>query len=115
MALSTVRLINRRQRSDWWSGEDKSMSDRDLRAGGNAVIQGTADRRSSKHDMLRAVFGLLSPAGSRARLTILMFHRVHEQRDDLFPNAMHASIFRERMLWISSWFNVVPLEEVSWH
>ena len=40
-----------------------------------------------------------------------MFHRVHEQRDELFPNAIHAATFRERMLWISSWFNVLPLDE----
>src|SRR6266851_5303805 len=57
------------------------------------------------------VFGLLSPMGPPGRLTILIFHRVHEQRDDLFPNALHAETFRERMLWISSWFNVLPLDE----
>ena len=87
------------------------MSDRNPHARGDAVVQGIADQRSAKGDWLRAVFGLLSPAGSRGRLTILMFHRVHEQRDDLFPNAMHAATFRERMLWIRSWFNVLPLDE----
>jgi peptidoglycan/xylan/chitin deacetylase (PgdA/CDA1 family) len=36
---------------------------------------------------------------------------VAEQRDELFPNAIHAATFRERMEWIASWFNVLPLDE----
>ena len=61
--------------------------------------------------MFRVIVGLLSPGGSRSRLTILIFHRVLEQRDELFPNAIHATTFRERMQWIGSWFNVRPLDE----
>ncbi len=87
------------------------MSNNELRARSEGVAEGGALQRSARGDWLRAVFGLLSPAGPRGRLTILMFHRVHEQRDDLFPNAMHAATFRERMLWIRSWFNVLPLDE----
>jgi peptidoglycan/xylan/chitin deacetylase (PgdA/CDA1 family) len=59
----------------------------------------------------RSLLGALSPAGPRGRLTILVFHRVHERPDDLFPNQMHAATFLERMLWIRSWFNVLPLDE----
>jgi peptidoglycan/xylan/chitin deacetylase (PgdA/CDA1 family) len=60
---------------------------------------------------LRPLIGALSPAGPRGRLTILIFHRVHARPDDLFPNQTHAAAFRERMLWIRSWFNVLPLDE----
>ena len=59
----------------------------------------------------RPLFELLSPAGRRARLAVLIFHRVHERPDSLFPGDMHAAVFRERMLWIREWFNVLPLEE----
>lgn len=59
----------------------------------------------------RPLFGALSPAGTRARLSILMLHRVRPARDELFPNEMHAATFRERMGWVSEWFNVLPLAE----
>jgi peptidoglycan/xylan/chitin deacetylase (PgdA/CDA1 family) len=59
----------------------------------------------------RTVFGALSPAGARARLTILILHRVREARDEIFPNEMHAAAFRERMRWVRHWFNVMPLED----
>jgi peptidoglycan/xylan/chitin deacetylase (PgdA/CDA1 family) len=87
------------------------MRNRELSGKSRTAVPRDTASRSVKLDWLRAVFGLLSPAGPRGRLTILMFHRVHEQRDDLFPNAMHAATFRERMLWIRAWFNVLPLEE----
>lgn len=57
------------------------------------------------------LLGALSPQGRRARLTILIFHRVREQPDPLFPGDMDAALFRHRLLWIRSWFNVLPLAE----
>ena len=60
---------------------------------------------------LRSVIAALSPAGRRGRLSILIFHRVHAEPDALFPEEMHAASFRERMLWIRHWFNVIPLDE----
>lgn len=62
---------------------------------------------------LRPVIGALSPAGARGRLTILIFHRVHEQADPLFPLEMHAAVFRERLAWLRAWFNVLPLDEAT--
>jgi peptidoglycan/xylan/chitin deacetylase (PgdA/CDA1 family) len=59
----------------------------------------------------RALFAVLSPAGSKARLSILIFHRVQPQPDALFPFEMHARAFLERMVWIRRWFNVLPLGE----
>lgn len=69
------------------------------------------DESSVSAPLWRTVFGALSPAGRRARLTILILHRVREARDEIFPNEMHAEAFRTRMRWVSSWFNVLPLEE----
>ena len=59
----------------------------------------------------RPLLRILSPEGSRGRLTILIFHRVHERPDTLFPNEIHADVFRERMRWIRSSFNVLPLDD----
>ena len=54
---------------------------------------------------------MLSPGGSRGRLAILIFHRVLERPDPLFPREMTAATFAQRMLWIRTWFNVLPLED----
>ncbi len=60
---------------------------------------------------MRAAIGALTPRGPLGRLTILIFHRVHAEPDDLFPKAMHAAAFAERMSWVRNWFNVLPLDE----
>ncbi|MEO6065616.1 MAG: polysaccharide deacetylase family protein [Lysobacterales bacterium] len=60
---------------------------------------------------MRAAAAALSPAGARARLTILIFHRVRATPDSLFPGAMDARMFRERMEWARSWFRILPLRE----
>lgn len=61
--------------------------------------------------MLRALFNICSPSGSRARLTILIFHRVLPNHDPLLPDEPCQSRFDETMGWISQWFNVLPLED----
>jgi len=61
----------------------------------------------------RTLFGTLSPAGTRGRLTILILHRVRAVRDEIFPNEMHAEAFREKMQWLRSWFNVLPLDDAA--
>ncbi len=55
--------------------------------------------------------GLLSPSGPRARLTVLIFHRVRPERDPLFPGEIDAASFRERLAWLRAWFNVLPLDD----
>lgn len=77
---------------------------------GEAISRTAASSRSAAA-WLRPLFGSLSPAGSRGRLTILIFHRVRAQPDELFPNESHASAFAERMLCVRHWFNVLPLDE----
>lgn len=61
----------------------------------------------------RCVFDVLSPRGARARLTILILHRVRAEPDALFPNELHAASFRERVQWLQSWFNVIPLRDAA--
>jgi len=57
------------------------------------------------------LFRALSPGGESGRLTILIFHRVRERPDPLFPHDVSAESFTERLHWIRTWFNVLPLEE----
>jgi peptidoglycan/xylan/chitin deacetylase (PgdA/CDA1 family) len=73
---------------------------------GNAARSGGVGNSS-----IRGILGMLSPAGTRGRLTILIFHRVHAKPHDLFPKEMHAAAFRERMTWVRTWFNVLALDE----
>lgn len=60
--------------------------------------------------MLRPLFTLRSPAGSRGRLSILIFHRVLARADPLFPEEVDARRFDAICGWLRSWFNVLPLD-----
>lgn len=62
---------------------------------------------------MKTLFNLLSPAGSRARLTVLIFHRVLPTPDPLQPDEMHAARFDEVLSWVKSWFQVLPLDEAA--
>jgi peptidoglycan/xylan/chitin deacetylase (PgdA/CDA1 family) len=53
----------------------------------------------------------LSPAGSGARLTVLIFHRVHQMPDALFPEELDAEIFADTLARLRGWFNIIPLSE----
>ena len=65
--------------------------------------------------MLKPFFTLMSPAGPRGRLSVLIFHRVLPEPDPLFPDEMHAQRFREMCGWIKAWFNVLPLDQAVTH
>ncbi len=56
---------------------------------------------------------LLSPAGPRARLSILIFHRVLRERDPLFPGEVEAGEFDRICEWADSMFTVLPLHEAA--
>ena len=60
---------------------------------------------------VRGALRALSPGGRRGRLTVLIFHRVHERRDPLFRSELSADDFRTRMTWVRRWFNILPLDE----
>lgn len=59
----------------------------------------------------RLPLSLLSPAGERGRLSILIFHRVLPERDPLFPSEVIASDFERVCAWVAAMFNVLPLDE----
>lgn len=61
--------------------------------------------------MLTQLLGLMSPAGPKARLSVLIFHRVLPQPDALFPDEIHAQRFDEICGWLAAWFNVLPLDQ----
>ncbi len=57
------------------------------------------------------VGGGLSPKGARARLTILIYHRVLPEADPIFPNETTAASFDIEMGMLKRMFNVLPLAE----
>ncbi len=60
--------------------------------------------------ILRSAARLLSPAGANARLTILIFHRVHDSVDPLFPGEPDRVRFDQILGWMRRWFTVLPLD-----
>jgi peptidoglycan/xylan/chitin deacetylase (PgdA/CDA1 family) len=61
--------------------------------------------------MLRSAFALASPAGPRSRLSVLIFHRVVDRPDEVFPGEVDALRFDRICGWIRQWFNVLPLDD----
>jgi len=59
---------------------------------------------------IRQAMGLLSPAGTRARLSVFIFHRVLPKPDPLFPDEPDAEQFDRIVSWITTWFEVMPLD-----
>lgn len=62
---------------------------------------------------MKPLFQLLSPAGAKGRLTVLIFHRVLPQPDPLMPDEMDAARFDALLGWVKSWFQVLPLDEAA--
>lgn len=60
---------------------------------------------------LRTFGTLLSPSGSNARLSILIYHRVLKEVDPMFPDVVDAIRFESQMEVLSSLFNILPLSE----
>jgi peptidoglycan/xylan/chitin deacetylase (PgdA/CDA1 family) len=58
---------------------------------------------------IKMLLRALSPAGARAPLSILIFHRVHSTSDPLYPDEPDAPRFEMLMMWVKRWFNVLPL------
>lgn len=61
--------------------------------------------------LLRWAGGILAPAGERARLSILIFHRVLADADPLRFGEVTAEAFHWQMELVSKQFNVLPLGE----
>jgi peptidoglycan/xylan/chitin deacetylase (PgdA/CDA1 family) len=60
---------------------------------------------------LGPLLSLLSPAGKRARLSILIYHRVLPAPDALLPGDPDAALFRTQMQLLRRHFNPLPLAE----
>lgn len=60
---------------------------------------------------LLPIFHLLSPANENGRLSVLIFHRILATSDPLFPGEPDAQCFDDILVWMKSWFNVLPLDE----
>ncbi len=63
--------------------------------------------------MITPLLGLLSPGGRRARLSVLIFHRVLPRPDPLFPGEIDTAQFDAICQWVKGWFNVLPLDEAA--
>lgn len=63
--------------------------------------------------MIRAALRWASPAGRAARLSILIYHRVHRTPDPLFPGEVDAVAFDLQCRWLKAWFQVLPLERAA--
>jgi len=54
---------------------------------------------------------LLSPAGGRARLTVLLFHRVLPHPDPLLPSEVDQARFAQMIGWVKEQFTVLEPED----
>jgi peptidoglycan/xylan/chitin deacetylase (PgdA/CDA1 family) len=59
----------------------------------------------------RVIAAALAPAGSRARLSILIYHRVRAVPDPLFPDELDAAGFDRQLRVVSRLFNILPLPQ----
>lgn len=63
--------------------------------------------------MYKLATSLLSPAGPRARLSILIYHRVLRRPDPLFPDEVDARLFERQMKSLAQSFNVLRLSDAA--
>lgn len=61
--------------------------------------------------MYRLLGNIVSPAGPRARLAILAFHRVLPEPDPLLADEVDAADFERLIMFLRREFNVLPLAE----
>ena len=63
--------------------------------------------------LLRPIAGQLSPGGRRARLSVLIYHRVRPRPDPLRPREIDAATFRWQMRLLARQFRPLPLGEAA--
>ena len=71
------------------------------------------DHQSFGENMMRSMFQLLSGTQNSRRLNTFIFHRVLPEPDPIFPDEVDSRRFDQLLGWISSWFNVIPLDEAA--
>lgn len=64
-----------------------------------------------KTRVLRAIGGLISGRGQRARLSILIYHRVLERADPLLADTPDLAAFERQLEIVSRYFQPLPLSE----
>lgn len=74
---------------------------------------GTMNPMQIPETAVRHLATLLSPAGARAKLLILMYHRVLPAPDPLVPDALDARTFDAHLRVLKERFNVLPLSEAA--
>lgn len=60
--------------------------------------------------LLKTSIRLVSKRGGVQRLSIFVFHRVHETPDPLFPSEIDIATFDRMLGWVGAWFRVLPLD-----
>ena len=60
---------------------------------------------------IKSILSVLAPQAERARLSILIFHRVLPRPDPLFPGEVDVHQFDQMLQWVKRWCNVLPLDE----
>ena len=60
--------------------------------------------------LFRSAASYLSPRGQKARLSILIFHRVMPRKDDMSPSEPDVARFEQILSWVGQWFRVLPLQ-----
>lgn len=63
--------------------------------------------------LLKPFGSLFLPGGSRARLTILIYHRIMDKFDPFRPSEPTAELFDQQMRILSENFTVLPLDEAA--
>ncbi len=61
--------------------------------------------------LLKSLVHATSPAGPRGRLSVMIFHRVLDRPDPLFPDEADTARFAQILGWVQQWYRVLPLDE----
>jgi peptidoglycan/xylan/chitin deacetylase (PgdA/CDA1 family) len=61
--------------------------------------------------LIKSAIALASPAGHRARLSVLIYHRVLPRPDACHPSIPDMAQFDRQLRWLKTYFNVLPLQE----
>jgi peptidoglycan/xylan/chitin deacetylase (PgdA/CDA1 family) len=65
--------------------------------------------------LFRLIGSAFSPAGRRARLIVLIYHRVLAAPDAMLAGEIDATVFERQMALLASEFTVLPLGEATRH
>jgi peptidoglycan/xylan/chitin deacetylase (PgdA/CDA1 family) len=67
--------------------------------------------KSLVESIVRGVGSVTSPGGANAPLTVLLYHRVLGEPDNLIPGEPSAAQFDAQMAMLSRIFRVLPLDD----